>query len=163
MTIFELSAPAKQATFEISGTSYTLTDKIVAALKLLWKEPGIRKMYEMRNITRIDDNSAFFWDKLDELNDPNYLPNDTDILKIRHRTTGTREATYGLGRGMFSIIDLGGQRSERKKWITIFDNIAALIFVASLSCYDEILDEDHYVNSMTDQLELFDDICNDEM
>eukprot|EP01084_Bolivina_argentea_P297300 512162_1 len=49
-----------------------------------------------------------------------------------------------------------------KKWIKLFQDVTAIIFVASLSCYDEILDEDNTVNSMTDQLELFDDICNDK-
>eukprot|EP01084_Bolivina_argentea_P193064 331294_1 len=121
-------------------------------------------MYEMRNITRIDDNSKYFWDKLDTLHDPNYLPDDTDILKVRHKTKGIKEALYDTKKvnGIFSITDVGGQRSARKKWIQLFQDMTAVIFVASLSCYDEILDEDNTVNSMTDQLELFDDICNDK-
>ena len=63
-------------------------------------------------------------------------------------------------KGSFSIIDVGGQKSERKKWIKCFDQVTAVIFVASLSCYDEVLFEDYSTNSMTDQLQLFDDICN---
>eukprot|EP01084_Bolivina_argentea_P037015 68437_1 len=121
-------------------------------------------MYEMRNITKIVDSSAYFWDKLDSLNTPNYVPDEADILLVRYRTTGATEEKYEMpdGKGSFSIIDVGGQKSERKKWIKCFDNVTAVIFVASLSCYDEVLYEDYSTNSMTDQLELFDDICNNE-
>ena len=53
------------------------------------------------------------------------------------------------------------QKSERKKWINCFDSVTAVIFVASMSCYDEKMFEDQEKNSMTDQLELFDKICNE--
>ena len=35
-----------------------------------------------------------------------------------------------------------------------------MIFIASLNCYDELLDEDLSVNAMVDQIDLFNDICN---
>ncbi len=41
-----------------------------------------------------------------------------------------------------------------------FEFVVAVIYIASLTSYDELLHEDSNVNSMVDQLELFDDICN---
>uniref|UniRef100_A0A1I7WXH0 G-protein alpha subunit n=1 Tax=Heterorhabditis bacteriophora TaxID=37862 RepID=A0A1I7WXH0_HETBA len=41
------------------------------------------------------------------------------------------------------VIDVGGQRSERKKWIHCFDNVNAIIFISSLSEYDQTLREDN--------------------
>ena len=38
--------------------------------------------------------------------------------------------------------------------------MVAVIFIASLSCYDEVLEEDISENTMNDQIDLFDDICN---
>ena len=38
--------------------------------------------------------------------------------------------------------------------------MVAVIFIASLSCYDEILEEDTACNTMVDQIDLFDNICN---
>jgi len=35
-----------------------------------------------------------------------------------------------------------GQRSERKKWIHCFEDVNAVIFVAAISEYDEVLFED---------------------
>mgnify|MGYP001402699130 FL=1 len=40
------------------------------------------------------------------------------------------------------MIDVGGQRSERKKWLRCFDSIQAVIFIASLAEYDQVLAED---------------------
>jgi hypothetical protein len=40
------------------------------------------------------------------------------------------------------VFDVGGQRSERKKWIHCFENINALIFIVAVSEYDQLLLED---------------------
>jgi guanine nucleotide-binding protein G(i) subunit alpha len=58
------------------------------------------------------------------------------------------------------MFDVGGQRSERKKWIHCFENVTAVIFLAALSEYDQVLVEDDSVNRMQEALTLFDSICN---
>lgn len=40
------------------------------------------------------------------------------------------------------MFDVGGQRSERKKWIHCFDKVTAIIFCVALSDYDLVLAED---------------------
>jgi hypothetical protein len=59
-----------------------------------------------------------------------------------------------------SMYDVGGQRNERKKWIHCFDDVTAVIFVASLSEYDQVLYEDNTVNRMDEAVTLFADIAN---
>lgn len=39
------------------------------------------------------------------------------------------------------LYDVGGQRSERRKWLTCFDGIQAVLFVVALSSYDMTLME----------------------
>ena len=42
----------------------------------------------------------------------------------------------------FRIFDVGGQKTQRRKWIHIFDNVNALFYIAAISEYDLVLKED---------------------
>ena len=41
----------------------------------------------------------------------------------------------------YRMVDVGGQRSERRKWIHCFENVTSIIFLVALSEYDQILFE----------------------
>ena len=43
---------------------------------------------------------------------------------------------------LVSMFDVGGQRSERKKWIHCFENVTSIIFCVALSEYDQVLLEE---------------------
>jgi len=58
------------------------------------------------------------------------------------------------------MFDVGGQRNERRKWIHCFDNVQAVVFVASLSEFDQKLYEDESQNRLDEAVQLFDQICN---
>lgn len=58
------------------------------------------------------------------------------------------------------MLDVGGQRSERKKWIHCFEDVTAIVFLVAISEYDQVLVEDESVNRMQEALTLFDTICN---
>lgn len=58
------------------------------------------------------------------------------------------------------MFDVGGQRSERKKWIHCFEGVTAIIFCVALSGYDLVLAEDEEMNRMIESMKLFDSICN---
>lgn len=42
----------------------------------------------------------------------------------------------------YRMVDVGGQRSERKKWIHCFEGVTAIVFCVALSAYDLVLAED---------------------
>ena len=52
-------------------------------------------------------------------------------------------------------IDVGGQRTERKKWIHCFDDVLLVMFLAAISEYDQVLEEDEKTNRLTESLTLF--------
>ena len=69
-----------------------------------------------------------------------------------------------LTKGPLSItlIDVGGQRSERKKWIHCFDDVHAVLFIVAMSDYDQTLKEDGITNRMKESLRLFGTVCNNK-
>lgn len=42
---------------------------------------------------------------------------------------------------LFRMVDVGGQRSERRKWIHCFENVTSIMFLVALSEYDQVLVE----------------------
>uniref|UniRef100_A0A915MRG0 Uncharacterized protein n=1 Tax=Meloidogyne javanica TaxID=6303 RepID=A0A915MRG0_MELJA len=101
-----------------------------------------------------------FLDSIDRISNPTYRPSDHDILLTRIRTTGVNEQTFTINAMKFRVFDVGGQRSERKKWIHCFENVDSIIFVAAASEYDEVLFEDGETNRMVESMRIFESICN---
>jgi len=101
-----------------------------------------------------------YFDSIDRIGRPDYLPNDQDVLRSRVKTTGITETTFIIGELTYRMFDVGGQRSERKKWIHCFENVTSILFLVAISEYDQLLFEDETVNRMQEALTLFDSICN---
>ena len=83
-----------------------------------------------------------YYAHIDRLFSKDYIPNDQDVLRSRLRTTGITETLFELGQLNYHMFDVGGQRSERKKWVHCFEGVHCLMFVAALSGYDQCLVED---------------------
>ena len=62
---------------------------------------------------------------------PAYTLTHTHTPPLLHSTSSLRR-----------MFDVGGQRSERKKWIHCFEGVTAIIFCVALSAYDLMLAED---------------------
>ena len=86
--------------------------------------------------------STSYYANIDRLFAHDYLPSDQDVLRSRLRTTGITETLFELGPVNYHMFDVGGQRSERKKWVHCFEGVHCLMFIAALSGYDQCLVED---------------------
>jgi len=155
-------------------------NEIADDIQQLWADPGIQKVYEMRNQFQLDDSAAFYFANLDRIKQSDYKPSLEDVVRSRVKTTGIVEMTFALESRTVTLIDVGGQRNgkfnwphllihchlhwnptiERKKWIHCFEGVTAIIFVTSLSEYDQRCYEDDSTNRMQESLLLFDEICN---
>lgn len=140
----------------------TMDQDTVTHIKILWADPGIQKTYEQRSSFQLVDSAKYFFDAIDRISEINYLPTKDDILRCRIRTTGITETAFKIDGNEFKMFDVGGQRNERKKWIHCFEDVTAVIFVAALSEYDQVLFEDEEKNRMEEALVLFDEICNSQ-
>ncbi|KAG9001385.1 Guanine nucleotide-binding protein alpha-2 subunit [Tulasnella sp. JGI-2019a] len=90
-----------------------------------------------------------------------YVPTETDVLRARAKTSGIMETHFKLGPELsIRMYDVGGQRSERKKWIHCFENVTSIIFCVALSEYDQVLLEEASQNRMDESLILFESVIN---
>ncbi|RDW81925.1 G protein alpha subunit [Coleophoma cylindrospora] len=130
------------------------------AFKDLWKDPGMQTAIERGNEFALHDNLSYFFEDLDRLFSKDFLPTDQDVLRARLRTTGITETHFDLGSIQYRMFDVGGQRSERKKWIHCFENVHCLMFLVAISGYDQCLAEDKDGNQMQEALMLWESIAN---
>ncbi|KAG9465710.1 hypothetical protein GDO78_017862, partial [Eleutherodactylus coqui] len=111
------------------------------AIKKLWSDPGIRKCYERRSEFQLLDSANYYLSNLERITQDDYQPTNEDIVRIRMPTTGINEYSFRVNSVNLRLVDVGGQKSERKKWIHSFENVNCLIYLASLSEYDQQLEE----------------------
>jgi len=138
-------------------------DRTIAEhVKVLWKDPGILKTYEMRNKFQLLDSCGYFFERIDEIIAPTYEPSYEDIIRCRVRSTGIVESKFEISGMKFMLVDVGGQRNERKKWIHSFEGVTAVIFVAALSEFDQVLFEDGATNRLAETLQLFNWVCTNQ-
>jgi len=138
----------------------TLTPEIAADIKALWADTGIKQAYTRQSEFQLNDSAAYYFDNIERLASKDYVPNEQDVLRSRAKTTGIIETEFTLEKTKFRMVDVGGQRSERKKWMHCFQDVTAVIFCVALSEYDLKLYEDDMTNRMHESLKLFKEICN---
>jgi len=130
-------------------------------IKVLWKSQLMQdKIWQKRSLVNIIDGHKEFLDSIDRLASKSFKPTQQDVLLARVKTTQVVMERYRIDGIDFEMYDVGGQRSERRKWIDCFDSVDAVIFVAALSEYDQNLAESKRTNRMVEALELFRSICN---
>lgn len=137
-----------------------MSKEVYDALKALWADKGVQVAFLRRDEFYLNDSARYFLDSIDRIYDPKYVPTEQDILHTRVATMGVIEVTFTMKNKIWRVFDVGGQRSQRKKWIHCFDDAKAVIFVAALSEYDQVLSEDNTTNRMQESLQLFKQVCN---
>lgn len=144
------------------GATNAMPVELTAAIANLWADTGVQDCYRRNNEYQLNDSAAYYFDSIDRISQPSYKPTQQDVLRARVRTTGIIETQFRYKDLIYRMFDVGGQRSERRKWIQCFDDVTAVIFVAALSGYDMKLFEDQSVNRIHESLTLFDAICNNK-
>ncbi|KAH8826020.1 guanine nucleotide binding protein, alpha subunit [Flagelloscypha sp. PMI_526] len=131
-------------------------------LKSLWTDPVVQLAVSRGNEAALPENLPYFFDSLDRVFEPKYIPSTQDIIMTRARTIGITETTFKIDKLDLLMVDVGGQKSERRKWIHCFQDVTAILFLVSLSGYDQCLVEDKDANQMQDAMTIWDSICHSQ-
>lgn len=143
-----------------------LDEEKADAMKALFADPGFGKAIARRNEYQLQDCWSTFMEELTQYpawGGANWIPSVDDCIACRVRTSGIQEEVFNVEGVDFKVFDVGGQRSERRKWLACFDNVTAIIFVAAISEYDQKLFEDPDKNRLEEAVELFEDVCNNSL
>ncbi|GAA6009963.1 hypothetical protein JCM10207_002176 [Rhodosporidiobolus poonsookiae] len=154
---FLLNLEAEGAVDPHSGD---MDGRVRGAIEELWKAKEVKEVVKQSAKFQLNDSAEYFFDALSRLGAPGYLPSDQDILRTRVRSTGIVEEVFNVKGQRLRVFDVGGQRSERKKWIHCFENVNVLVFVVAISEYDQTLYEDSSVNRLAEASMLWESIAS---
>eukprot|EP01124_Arcella_intermedia_P002335 TRINITY_DN11268_c0_g1_i2.p1 TRINITY_DN11268_c0_g1~~TRINITY_DN11268_c0_g1_i2.p1 ORF type:complete len:339 (-),score=83.87 TRINITY_DN11268_c0_g1_i2:90-1106(-) len=133
---------------ELIGEADTLTQFL--------KEEAVKKrVEECLEAGVITDTEKYYLDNAKRILDHAFTLELDDLLRVRIPSIGIKETSFSLGGRDFVLVDVGGQRSERKKWIHCFEHVNV-----ALSEFDQTLHEDKVTNRMTESLKLFQEVCS---
>ncbi|KAK0477916.1 guanine nucleotide-binding protein alpha-4 subunit [Armillaria novae-zelandiae] len=132
----------------------------------LWSDKGVRRVLKKKRI-RLEEFPGFFLNDLERITSLKYMPTDDDVLKARLKTVGVSEYRFEMevsaGRDSgteWRIVDVGG---SRKTWVPFFDDVDAIIFLAPISGFDQVLSEDRTVNRLEDSVLLWKAVCQNKL
>lgn len=171
----QLSPQNQQFVGRISSLSYQdhdqdedgnhlINEKIAFEINSLWQDNAIQRIFNTRREKGaqncdVYDNAKYYLDQINAVSNKSYVPTDEDIIKCKARTTGIVESSVTVDDNKMAIYDLGGERAERRKWLRCRDNVNGIVYVASSSSYDQTLVEDESANRLTEEVKLFQDVC----
>ncbi|KAI3622758.1 putative g-protein alpha subunit [Moniliophthora roreri] len=148
------------------------------AMMDLWRDPNVRRRLDEKRI-RLQESAGFYLDEIPRITAKKYFPTDgslhpglfhktvfnqsfpaADVLKARLKTLGVVEHSFliptGANKGVkWKIYDVGGARNQRHAWAPYFEDVNAIIFLAPISAFDQVLSEDPRVNRLEDSLLLW--------
>jgi len=142
------------------GTS--ISEDCAEYFKKAWNDKGLQETWSGRSKLQLQDSLKYFLENIDRIAKEGYIPSKDDVLHVRIQTTGIVEERLTMENRQFLLVDVGGQRSERRKWINCFRDVVGLIFVASLTAYNQVLYEDEKVNRLDESLYVFRNVLREK-
>ncbi|EIW80154.1 heterotrimeric G protein alpha subunit [Coniophora puteana RWD-64-598 SS2] len=136
------------------------SEEVALAISQFWQDPVIPSIMDRSSDFYLMDSASYFFSEVKRIGGQDYCPTETDVLRARAKTTGITETRFNMGQLSVHMFDVGGQRSERKKWIHCFESVTSIIFCTALSEYDQVLLEERNQNRMAESLILFESVIN---
>lgn len=118
------------------------------------------------------DSCSYYMKNLERFTEIGFMPSEEDCVMARIRTTGIvvsplesklppNKANPDQPKNLLlQMVDVGGQRNERRKWIHCFDDVKAILYIVNLAGYNQVLFEDTTKNRMHESLELLGSVSN---
>ena len=150
-----------------------LTEELAQPILDLFDSPSYQAAYARRSEYWILDSFPYYLKHLHRFCSADFIPTEEDSVMARVRTTGIVESQLEQKivveeedepeQLIFQVVDVGGQRNERKKWMHCFSDVSAILFIVNLAGYNAVLFEDSNKNRLLEELELFEQITTNPL
>ncbi|KAH9032555.1 G-protein alpha subunit [Lactarius hengduanensis] len=144
----------------INDPDFYFSPYIAQAVQDLWADKIIPALMNYSSEFYLMDSATYFFAEAIRIAASNYLPSMEDVLRAHAKTTAITETRFPMGQLSIHMVDVGGQRSQRKKWIHYFEGVTSIIFCTALSEYNQVLLEERNQNRMAESLTLFEAVIN---
>jgi len=78
----------------------TFAGQVADSLKAVWRDSAIQEAYGRSAEYQLNDTAHYFFESIDRIAQPDYLPDNNDMLRVRKKTTGVLETRFETG-GLF--------------------------------------------------------------
>lgn len=121
---------------DVSNVNSLLKPELAQNIYDLWRCPPIQELYAKRRTEFWStDATPYYLDEVVRIAAEDFEPNEDDFLMTRIRSTGVVVTEVIEKPYKFQFVDVGGQRSERRKWIHCFDDVSVIVYMVSLPGY----------------------------
>jgi GTPase SAR1 family protein len=139
---------------------FGFTPHLGKAITAIWALPCIQSTFDRRSEFQLQDSIRYYCERIMDMCKENFIPSFEDVLQCRQMTIGVTEMAVEMKNSYVKFVDVGGQKTQRMKWLSQFSRCQAIIFVAAINEYDQTLFEDEATNRLMESLFLFDFVCN---
>eukprot|EP00475_Leptophrys_vorax_P020768 TRINITY_DN2850_c0_g1_i1.p1 TRINITY_DN2850_c0_g1~~TRINITY_DN2850_c0_g1_i1.p1 ORF type:complete len:385 (-),score=48.93 TRINITY_DN2850_c0_g1_i1:825-1940(-) len=136
------------------------TPDLGKAISTAWGLRCIQEAFDRRSEFQLQDSIRYYCERIMDMCKENFIPSFEDVLQCRQITIGVTEMAVEMKNSYVKFVDVGGQKSQRMKWLGQFSRCQAIIFVTAINEYDQTLFEDEVTNRLMESLFLFDFVCN---
>ncbi|OHS97982.1 hypothetical protein TRFO_09137 [Tritrichomonas foetus] len=133
--------------------------QMINDIKSLWNNDVIQQSYKEIRILDICDNL----DYLMSVFDSDDLPSNETVIRNRIRTTGLREIKFYINNLDVTLLDIGGEKCEQKKWNRFnFDIGMFFVSLSDFDCLDDFIEFDNHneININTNKNNIADNNVN---
>jgi len=164
---WEIPLSTELKTFrERINNCHELTPDLAVAIANLLKNTQITELLNSRGdqmqLQGGTEGVKYYFSNAPRFAAADFVPTFDDVLKSRRKTSGVVETVFEHDGVAFTLVDVGGQRSERKKWLHCFSTVTAVIYLTAINEYDMLLEEDANTNRLVESLKLWKALTSSE-
>jgi guanine nucleotide-binding protein G(i) subunit alpha len=124
---------------EEGRSGISIPSDVAHAVYQIWQDDTVQHFLENHSSDfYLMDSTAYFFSHVQRIGTPGYAPTTDDVVRARAKSIGITETRFKMKSLDLHVIDVGGQRSERRKWIHCFESVTSILFCTALSEYDQV-------------------------